>query len=289
MRYLFAAAGLTALLVNASPVVQRAEADWASDWDSILNGDSGATCSDLAIIFARGTFDSGNIGPWVGGPFRDALVQQHNSVAFQGVNTADYAADLAGYINEGSPQTCADSLGNTVQKYHTACPDAKIVISGWSQGALCAHKSLGSLGDAGDSVIAFTTFGDPVDIWSDSIAFPSTPSNAKTFTYCEHTTPDPLCTDPSEDFSSNPFTFIGQLKDIWEDASSVDLTDAQKSALSDIIVELPEQAVQQIGQLTTDIANGHLRRWELTPEHFWYGNDGMVQQAASDILSTFNG
>ncbi|KAI1327279.1 alpha/beta-hydrolase [Xylariaceae sp. FL0255] len=288
MQCLLSSLGFMAVLAHATPLFQRDTTDTATDWDGILNGDSGATCSDLAIIFARGTFDSGNIGPWVGGPFRDALVALHSGTAFQGVNPNDYAADLAGYIDDGSPQSCADSLANSVRTYYTACPDAKFVISGWSQGALCAHKSLGSLGDAASSVIAVTTFGDPIDVWTDSITFPSNPSNAQSFTYCKQSPIDPLCQDPSDDtFSSDSLEFIDDLKDIWENASSINLTDDQKSAFASIVTELPEQASDQITQLATDIANGDIRRWELTPQHFWYGDDGTVQQAAIDIMSAF--
>lgn len=72
-----------------------------------------------------------NIGPWVGAPFRDALESKHDSIAFQGVDSEAYPADLAGYVEEGGSQGCADSLGSSVQSYAETCPDAKIVISGW--------------------------------------------------------------------------------------------------------------------------------------------------------------
>ena len=72
-----------------------------------------------------------NVGPWVGGPWRDDLKSKHSGAAFQGVNPDDYPADLAGYIEEGGPQECGDSLANDVKAYSAACPDAKLVVSGW--------------------------------------------------------------------------------------------------------------------------------------------------------------
>ena len=74
-----------------------------------------------------------NIGPWVGGPFRQALYERFgpNNVAFQGVSPEDYPADLDGYIEKGGPERCAVSLANAVQGYAARCPSCKFVISGW--------------------------------------------------------------------------------------------------------------------------------------------------------------
>lgn len=60
---------------------------------------------------------------------------------------------------------------------------------------------------------------------------------------------------------------------------------AQKSALGSLVVALPTQAVKQLGTLAKDIFNGNLRRWMLTPEHFWYGMDGSVSQASDRVLA----
>ena len=53
--YVTATAALSALAA-ASPLTRRDDSS-ANDWDPILNGDAGAQCADLAVIFARGTFD----------------------------------------------------------------------------------------------------------------------------------------------------------------------------------------------------------------------------------------
>ncbi len=75
---------------------------------------------------------------------------------------------------------------------------------------------------------------------------------------------------------------------MWEE--QVDLTklnDAQKAAVSDLIIELPEQALGELGHLISDISHGDIRRWLLSPEHFWYGIDGTVATAASDIAALY--
>ncbi|KAI0880914.1 carbohydrate esterase family 5 protein [Annulohypoxylon maeteangense] len=274
---------------SAAIIQSRDPAVSANDWDPVLNGDSGAGCADLAVIFARGTFDDGNIGPWVGSLFHDALVSHSSGIkiAMQGVSASDYPADLAGYVKEGGSNSCAKSLGSAVQKYNSHCPNSKVAIWGWSQGALCAHKSLSELGNAADSVIALGVFGDPVGIWQDTVNYPAIPSNTKLLSYCEQTTPDPLCTSVTEDFPSNPIEFINRLVAIWKQVDSTHMNDSQKAALTSLITELPKQAKSQISQLGKDIVSGHLRRWMLTPEHFWYGNDGTVKTAVGDLISVY--
>lgn len=132
MKFVPATIALASSLAAAQPLTARQSAsDTENGWSGILNGEEGATCSDLAVIFARGTFDSGNIGPWVGAPWRDDLASKHDGLAFQGVDGGAYSADLAGYIVEGGSNSCAESLGNAVQTYASACPESKIVISGW--------------------------------------------------------------------------------------------------------------------------------------------------------------
>ncbi|KAI0378515.1 carbohydrate esterase family 5 protein [Hypomontagnella monticulosa] len=277
--------------VSAAAVRNRRDAAVsANDWDAVLQGNRGAECADLAVIFARGTFDQGNIGPWVGGPFREALASKTDvKIAVQGVSTGDYPADLAGYTKEGGSNSCAKSLGSAVQKYVSSCPDSKIAVWGWSQGAQCAHKALGELGNAAANVIALGVFGDPISVWQDTVDYPDVPKGTTLLSYCEQTTPDPLCTNPAEDFPQSPTAFIARLKAIWEEVDSTHMNDAQKEALGDLIIELPKQALSQLGQLATDIAQGHLRRWMLTPQHFWYGIDGKVKIAADDLVRLYKG
>ncbi|KAI1643201.1 carbohydrate esterase family 5 protein [Daldinia loculata] len=281
---------------SASPVLAAAVIGYrdtavsANEWDPVLQETEGAQCADLAVIFARGTFDKGNLGPWVGGPFRDALVSGSTGInlAIQGVSTDNYPADLAGYVEEGGSSGCATSIGESVQKYVSYCPDSKVAIWGWSQGAQCAHKALGELDSAVANVIALGVFGDPISVWQDSVDYPAIPEDITLLSYCEKTTPDPLCTDPMEDFPQNPKAFIDRLKTIWEEVDTTHMNDAQKAAVGELLVELPKQAIKELGQLATDISQGHLRRWMLSPQHFWYGIDGKVKTAVDDLLRVYN-
>lgn len=64
---------------------------------------TGRKCSDITVVFARGTTEASNVGVLVGPPFLDALRQcagRRVSVAMQGV---EYAANMTGYAMGGDP------------------------------------------------------------------------------------------------------------------------------------------------------------------------------------------
>ncbi|OAA77567.1 Cutinase [Akanthomyces lecanii RCEF 1005] len=281
----------TTAQASSSPLACHPSNDVANDWDK-------PSCAELAVIFARGTFDSGNIGPWVGPAFRKALYSEvGDKLAFQGVSPQDYPANLEGIMEEGGSESCAVSLGEAVERYSARCPDAKIIISGWSQGALCAHKSFNASKalvneQARKQVIALTTFGDPVPVWSDSIKLPTLPRNVQLLTYCATSNPDPFCTDkPLQDWPHDPTAFGEKLEAVWHDYDfgAAGLSDTQKKAANDLIMALPSLIESKIGQLGKDIAAGHIRRWMLTPQHFMYGSGPhpMTEQAARDVARLF--
>lgn len=138
-------------------------------------------------------------------------------------------------------------------------------------------------------VLALVTFGDPISVWDDSVSFPSLPENAKYLAYCQITTPDPLCTDVFEDFPASPGAFIAKLKAVWDNFDEAELNEAQKNAVPDLAVPLVKQASKKIGKLGRDILDGHVRRWMLTPQHFFYGVGlrPMVEQAADDVFEIY--
>lgn len=154
----------------------------------------------------------------------------------------------------------------------------------YSQGALCARKSLGHLSDdAASRVVALALFGDPSAVWSDTETFPSLPGSAKELAYCELGTPDALCTDPKELLTDDPFDLADRLKDSWDAFEDVRLDDAQRDSRDDIAAQLPGEVADHFSTLLDDARNGRLRRWMLLPQHFWYGIDGTVLQAAQDV------
>ncbi|KAL2881993.1 hypothetical protein SGCOL_002732 [Colletotrichum sp. CLE4] len=118
-----------------------------------------AACADITVIFARGTTEPGNIGLVTGPPFFDALNQQRGtkSVSIQGV---EYPATFAGFNKNGSEGV--PSMTNFINEAATNCPSTKIVMSGYSQGALVVRSTANSLPAATMAKInSVLTFGDP--------------------------------------------------------------------------------------------------------------------------------
>ncbi|KAF2423509.1 alpha/beta-hydrolase, partial [Tothia fuscella] len=120
-------------------------------------------CKKAALIFARGTGEPGNMGYVVGPGLGSSLKKAMNGdVLLQG---ADYSniwmfanADfnLANFSGGG-----AKEMVTVVQTVMKKCPDTKIVLGGYSQGAMQVHQALASLGPDAAKIAAAVTFGDP--------------------------------------------------------------------------------------------------------------------------------
>lgn len=129
MRSLFATIFLHTLALT-TPTRRDSSEDTSIDIDDVLAGRK--LCASNALVFGRGTFDSGNIGVWVGPQFKDALLKElDGDIHVQGVNQYDYPADLDGYAREGGSESCANACAAMVDAYAGKCPEAKIFVSGW--------------------------------------------------------------------------------------------------------------------------------------------------------------
>jgi hypothetical protein len=93
-------------------------------------------CAPNIVIFAKGTTEPGILGITVGPAMQRALRAPQWSVV--GVN---YPADIPGDYCLGLPggMIARDMLEGAAQK----CPNSKIFVSGYSQGAMVAHNALG--------------------------------------------------------------------------------------------------------------------------------------------------
>ncbi|KAF5330603.1 hypothetical protein D9619_005197 [Psilocybe cf. subviscida] len=117
-------------------------------------------CADVVVHFARGTTEAGTLGTVVGPPFRTALgiALGSRSLSFEGV---DYPAIVAGFLVGGSPEG-SRTMANSVIATANECPNAKIVMSGYSQGGQLVHNAAKLLSTAVQQrVVAAVIFGDP--------------------------------------------------------------------------------------------------------------------------------
>ncbi|KAJ3119362.1 hypothetical protein HK098_005573 [Nowakowskiella sp. JEL0407] len=117
-------------------------------------------CKPTIVIFARGTGESGNVGTVTGPPFFTALkkILGTNNVAVQGV---DCPMNTAGIAAGGDPVGIR-TMVSLVKSAASKCPTSKIVMSGYSQGAMVVAKAGAQL-SASDvaKVAAVVNFGDP--------------------------------------------------------------------------------------------------------------------------------
>ncbi|KAI3549600.1 cutinase [Colletotrichum filicis] len=121
------------------------------------------TCPDVAVLFARGTNEPGNVGFLTGPPFFDALRTYMNgtgSIAIQGVNS--YPADPPGFFAGGSA-TGAAFAAQVASRTLSACPDTRLTVSGYSQGSQVARLAVAQLPpDQRARLSSVVLFGDPL-------------------------------------------------------------------------------------------------------------------------------
>jgi cutinase len=151
--------------VLVSGVTLVAPAILSSGTTSIASAQA-AACPDVQVVFARGTGEPDGVGR-VGDAFVDALrpLVKGKSVAVYGVNypaTRDFMRAADG----------ANDASLFVQNTAATCPDTKIVLGGYSQGAAVAdiitvadQPTLGFAqplpANIADHVAAVAVFGNP--------------------------------------------------------------------------------------------------------------------------------
>jgi len=115
-------------------------------------------CTDMTIVFARGTGEMGNVGSVSGPPMFKAIRQKlgNDRVTVQGV---DYAASAAGNANLGGDG--GQKMADLVKQAKSQCPDTKVIVSGYSQGAMVVHNAF-SKGISAADVSGAVMFGDPL-------------------------------------------------------------------------------------------------------------------------------
>jgi hypothetical protein len=108
----------------------------------------GSDCADVHVITARGSTEAPGEGS------TGALVTQIVNASDQTVSRAavDYPATLTNYADSSAEGVSALTTQLTAQVRE--CPDQKIVLAGFSQGA---HVVLDVLGGGGDGVLGATT------------------------------------------------------------------------------------------------------------------------------------
>jgi cutinase len=92
----------------------------------------GSACPDVEVVFARGTFETPGVGA-TGQAFVDAL-----DARLTGENVEVYGVNYPASLDFGAAADGVTDASNKIESVAASCPDTKIVLGGYSQGAAVA-------------------------------------------------------------------------------------------------------------------------------------------------------
>ena len=158
-------------------------------------GQNGAGCSDVELVFARGTGEPQGLGI-LGRPLEQALADE---LPNQTVDS--FAVVYAAASNQRSAGPGATNMTQHIQQVAQSCPETQFVIGGYSQGATVTDIAIGIRGvgtqgeaipaDLRDRVAAVVVFGNPLGIRRQTIARAAPEFADRAVEFCA--AGDPVC------------------------------------------------------------------------------------------------
>jgi cutinase len=169
-------------------------------------------CHDAEVVFARGTNEPPGLGR-VGDSFVDSLRQQTGgmNIGTYGVNYA--ASKLQIHTGDG-----ANDVISHVKSTVSSCPNTKIVLGGYSQGAdvidIVAGVPIGGINwgsslppEYANNVAAVAVFGDVIDRGNVSLPSQSSLFGSKAIDLCNPN--DPIChAGPGNEWSGHTEGYV---------------------------------------------------------------------------------
>ncbi|WP_026151282.1 cutinase family protein [Streptomyces prunicolor] len=169
---------------------------------------SAATCSDLDVVAARGTFEPGTLGLIVGDPVFSALQKK-----ITGKTLSSYAVNYPADLSLTSAATGNLDVVNHVNAQAAACPNQRFILVGYSQGANVVDNSIG-ISSAGavvgspivatipaavePRVAAVLLFGNPIRALGKSV---TGTYQSRTIDFCANG--DPICQNGGTDVGAH--------------------------------------------------------------------------------------
>jgi len=169
---------------------------------------SAATCSDLDVVAARGTFEPGTLGLIVGDPVYSALQRK-----ITGKTLSSYAVDYPADLSLTSAATGNLDVVNHVNAQAAACPNQRFILVGYSQGANVVDNSIGISSDGAvvgspivatipaavePKVAAVLLFGNPIRALGKSV---TGTYQSRTIDFCANG--DPICQNGGTDVGAH--------------------------------------------------------------------------------------
>ncbi len=151
-------------------------------------------CPDVEIVFARGTTEAPGVGG-VGQAFVDSL-RTRLAARSVGVYAVNYPASRD-FVN--STRAGANDASSHIQSMAASCPNTRVVLGGYSQGAGVINLSTTAMpAEVADHVAAAALFGGPKSAFADTLSPGPLPTigplyAAKTIDLCVPN--DPICSD----------------------------------------------------------------------------------------------
>lgn len=123
----------------------------------------GTACRPISVIYARGTSQAGNVGDSasVGPLFFNQIASRVGGTSQLAIQGVTYPASVSGFL-AGGDAAGSTTMTNLISSTATRCPNTKIVLAGYSQGAQLVHNAAGRTSSANAAkVAAVVVFGDP--------------------------------------------------------------------------------------------------------------------------------
>ncbi|OLP01093.1 cutinase family protein [Mycolicibacterium porcinum] len=162
-----------------------------------------APCSDVTVVFARGTNEPPGLGS-VGGPFVDDLRAR---VAPRTVDAIPVDYPATNDFNTSTPAG-TEAARTLIESTAAGCPNTKMVLGGYSQGAAVIEKATNEAApQVADHVAASALFGTPQTSFSGLLAagqvLPMLAPQyaANTITQCNEG--DPICWEGGWDMGAH--------------------------------------------------------------------------------------
>lgn len=203
----------------------------ALTWAGMVGGPvaSAQPCPDVEVIFARGTAEAPGVGG-TGQAFVDALRSQIGWRTL-GVYPVNYPASND-FTNPDFPRTVVDGIrdaSNRVQVMSVICPNTRLVLGGFSQGAMVSEFVTGDAvpegatpapmppqlaPDVADNVAAVVLLGKPSGSFLTKYAMPPVATGplyaARTIELCA--AGDPVCGPGGSATAHGSYPFNGMVQ-----------------------------------------------------------------------------
>ncbi|KAG6946643.1 hypothetical protein JG688_00015932 [Phytophthora aleatoria] len=154
-----------------------------------------AQCSDVHIVFARGSGEMPGLGI-CGEPLVSGITSD-----LSGMSVSSYAVSYLASMDQTSAGPGATDMTNHVVSVAQECPNTVFVLGGYSQGGSVTDISIGiqTMLGSGEAIPetlaprikAIVTFGNPLKLMGQTIESSSSTYGSKAIEFCN--TGDPVC------------------------------------------------------------------------------------------------